>query len=139
MLALFRFWNDLPEALRTGKAQNETKFGQASIFAELYADRHKLEQFLNAMAGLSRVNFELFAAKFDLSRYKTLCDVGGATGLLCMEVAKRHPTMQCTSFDLPPVAPIASRHIAAAGLSERIQGFETIHLQGAHSAAVAYK
>jgi hypothetical protein len=25
---LFKFWHDLPEALRTGKPQNETKHGQ---------------------------------------------------------------------------------------------------------------
>src|ERR1044072_5012022 len=87
---LFKFWHDLPEALRTGKAQNETKHGQKGIFEELYADLPTLEQFMGAMTGLSRINFEAFAEKFDFSKYQTLCDVGGATGLLCVEVAKRH-------------------------------------------------
>jgi SAM-dependent methyltransferase len=118
---LFKYWNDLPEALRTGKPQNEVKHGQKSIFEELYADLPKLEQFMGAMTGLSRLNFEAFAAKFDFSRYRTLCDVGGATGLLCTEVAKKHPHLQCISFDLPPVEPIAQRHIAAAGLSSRVR------------------
>jgi O-methyltransferase domain/Dimerisation domain len=117
---LFKFWNDLPEALRTGQAQNETKHGQKGIFEELYSDLPKLEQFMGAMTGLSRINFEAFAEKFDLSKYKTLCDVGGATGLLCIEVARRHPHLKCTSFDLPPIEPIAQKHIAAAGLSQRI-------------------
>ena len=35
---LFKYWNDLPEALRTGKPQNETKHGGKNIFDELYAD-----------------------------------------------------------------------------------------------------
>jgi predicted O-methyltransferase YrrM len=118
---LFKFWHDLPEALRTGKPQNEVKHGQKGVFEELYADLPKLEQFMGAMTGLSRINFELFASQFDFSRHKTLCDVGGATGLLSIEVAKRHPHLQCTSFDLPPVEPIARRHIAAAGLSARIR------------------
>lgn len=117
---LFKFWNDLPEALRTGKPQNEVKHGQKNIFEELYADLPKLEQFLGAMTGLSRINFEAFAAKFDFSRYKTVCDVGGATGLLCIEVARKHPHLKCTSFDLPPVEPIAKKAIAAAGLSSCI-------------------
>jgi predicted O-methyltransferase YrrM len=117
---LFRFWNDLPEALCTGKPQNETKHGQKGIFEELYQELPKLEQFMGAMTGLSRINFEAFAAKFDFSNFKVLCDVGGATGLLCIEVAKKHPHLRCTSFDLPPVEPIAQRHIAAAGLSDRI-------------------
>jgi predicted O-methyltransferase YrrM len=117
---LFRFWDDLPEALRTGKAQNETKHGQKGIFDELYEELPKLEQFMGAMTGLSRINFEAFASKFDFSRFQTLCDVGGATGLLSIEVARRHPHLRCISFDLPPVEPIAQKHIAAAGLSGRI-------------------
>jgi hypothetical protein len=117
---LFKFWNDLPEALRTGKPQNETKHGGKGIFEELYSELPKLEQFLGAMTGISRINFEAFAAKFDFSSYKTLCDVGGATGLLCMEVAKAHPHLKCVTFDLPAVAPVAERHISAAGLSHRI-------------------
>jgi hypothetical protein len=117
---LFKFWNDLPEALRTGKPQNEIKHGQKGMFEELYSELPRLEQFMGAMTGLSRINFEAFAAKFDFSKFKTLCDVGGATGLLCIEAAKRHPHLHCISFDLPAVAPIAQKHIAAAGLSDRI-------------------
>lgn len=117
---LFKFWHDLPDALRTGRPQNEIKHGQKGMFEELYEDLPRLEQFMGAMTGLSRLNFEAFAAKFDFSRFKTLCDVGGATGLLSTEVAKRHPHLKCTSFDLPPVEPIALRHIAAVGLSDRV-------------------
>jgi len=118
---LFKFWHDLPEALRTGRPQNEIKHGQKGMFEELYSEFPKLEQFMGAMTGLSRINFEAFATKFDCSRFNTLCDVGGATGLLSIEVAKKHPHLQCTSFDLPPVAPIAQRHIAVAGLTDRIR------------------
>src|SRR5215469_3617721 len=118
---LFKFWHDLPEALRTGLPQNETKHGQKGIFEELYQELPKLEQFMGAMTGLSRLNFEAFAAKYDLSKYQTLCDVGGATGLLSIEVAKKNPHLQCISFDLPAVESIAKRHIAAAGLSDRIR------------------
>jgi hypothetical protein len=118
---LFKFWHDLPEALRTGRPQNEVKHGQKGIFEELYGDLPKLEQFMGAMTGLSRINFEAFADKFDFSKFQTLCDVGGATGLLCIEAAKRHSHLKCTSFDLPEVEPIAQKHIAAAGLSQRIR------------------
>jgi hypothetical protein len=118
---LFKFWHDLPEALRTGQPQNEIKHGQKGMFEELYSDIPRLEQFMGAMTGLSRINFESFAEKFDFSRYKTLCDIGGATGLLSMEVAKGHPHLKCISFDLPVVEPIARRHIAKADLSERVR------------------
>lgn len=118
---LFKFWHDLPEALRTGKPQNEIKHGQKGMFEELYAELPRLEQFMGAMTGLSRINFEALAAKFDFSRYQTLCDVGGATGLLAIEAAKKHPNLRCVSFDLPPVEPIAKKHIAAAGLGDRVR------------------
>ena len=117
---LFKYWHDLPEALRTGQPQNEIKHGEKNMFEELYADLPRLEQFMGAMTGLSRINFEAFAAKFNFSGFKTLCDVGGATGLLSIEVAKRHPHLHCVSFDLPPVEPIARQHILAAGLSDRV-------------------
>jgi len=118
---LFKFWHDLPEALRTATPQNEVKYGQKGIFDELYQNPHKLEQFMGAMTGLSRINFEAFAAKFDFSGFKTLCDIGGATGLLSIQVAKAHPHLQCISFDLPPVEPIAQKHIEVAGLTDRIR------------------
>ncbi|MGC4098905.1 MAG: methyltransferase [Nitrospira sp.] len=70
---------------------------------------------------LSRLNFEAFAEKFDFSKFQTLCDVGGATGLLSIEVAKRHPHVNCISFDLPTVEPIAKKHIASANLERRVR------------------
>jgi predicted O-methyltransferase YrrM len=117
---LFRFWHDLPEALRTGKPQNEIKHTGKPMFAELYSDPHRLEQFMGAMTGLSRMNFEAFAEKINFKPFKSMCDIGGATGLLSMELAKRHPHIRCTSFDLPVVEPITKKHIAAAGLSDRV-------------------
>ncbi len=117
---LFKFWHDLPEALRTGRPQNETKHGQKGVFEELYEELPKLEQFMGAMTGLSRLNFEAFAEKFNFSPFKTMCDVGGATALLSIEVARKHAHLRCISFDLPPVEPVARKHIARAGLSDRV-------------------
>jgi SAM-dependent methyltransferase len=117
---LYRFWADLTDALRTGEPQNEIKHTGKPMFDELYSDPARLEQFMNAMAGISLGNFQLLAEKFDFSRYDTLCDVGGATGQLCMILAERYPELSCTSFDLPVVEPIAKKAIAAAGLSDRV-------------------
>jgi len=118
---LFRFWHDLPEALRTGMPQNETKHGRKGIFETIYEEIPKLEEFLGGMTGASRVNFEALADRFDFSRYRTLCDVGGATGLLSTEIADKHPHLRCISFDVPSVEPIAERHIAAVGLKDRVK------------------
>jgi hypothetical protein len=69
---LFKFWHDLPDGLRTGKPQNEIKHTGTGMFEELYSDPARLEQFMQAMAGISRGNFVALAEKFDFSRYKTV-------------------------------------------------------------------
>jgi hypothetical protein len=117
---LFRFWGDLTEALRTGEPQNEIKHTGNSMFAELYSDPARLEQFMAGMQGASLGNFHALAETFDFSKYESVCDVGGATAQLCTILATRHPHLRCTSYDLPAVAPIAQKSIAAAGLSDRV-------------------
>jgi len=117
---LYPFWGDLAEALRTGRPQNETKHGRAPMFEELYSKPERLEQFTEAMAGISMGNFKALTAKFDFSRYQTLCDVGGANGLLSILVAQAHPHMRCISADLPAATAIAARKVAAAGFADRV-------------------
>jgi O-methyltransferase domain/Dimerisation domain len=117
---LYRFWGDLTAGLRTGRPQNEIKHTGRSMFEELYRDPARLDRFLEAMAGVSTPGFLALAEKFDFSPYRTLCDAGGATGQLSVVVARRHPHMRCTTFDLPPVKPLAKRTIEAAGLSDRV-------------------
>ena len=119
--AALRILGDLTEALQTGEPQNEIKHTGKAMFEELYSDPARLEQFMNAMAGISMGPFHALAEKFDFSKYRTLCDVGGATGQLSIIVAGRHPHMRCTSFDLPVVEPIGKRTIEAAGLSDRVE------------------
>lgn len=118
---LFRFWADLTDALKTGKPQNETKNRGQSMFGEVYANPARLEQFVEAMSGLSTGNFMALAEKFDFSKYKTLCDVGGAAGVLSIMVATRHKHLNCTTADLPMVSAVARKKIANFGLSDRIQ------------------
>ena len=117
---LFGYWNDLGTALKTGQPQNEVKHSRAPLFETLYADPARLEQFMSAMRGISAPNFQALAEKVDFSKYRTLCDVGGATGLLASLVAKRHPHLQCRSFDLPEVEPIARRWIETDGMADRV-------------------
>jgi hypothetical protein len=117
---LYGFWGDLTEGLTTGKPQSELKVTGKSFFEELYGDSARLEQFMGAMVGLSAEPSQMLAEQFDFSRYRTVCDVGGATGQLCVALASRHPHLRCVSYDLPVVAPIAERTIRVAGLSDRV-------------------
>lgn len=117
---LYPFWADLTEGLKTGQQQNEVKRSGRPLFDILYADPARLEQFLQAMAGISKGNFRALADKFDFSGYETLVDIGGAMGELAIAVAECHPHMRCISADLPVVEPIAERRIAQSAAKDRI-------------------
>jgi hypothetical protein len=117
---LYRFWDDLTQALRTGHPQNEVKHSGRPMFDELYSDAGRLEQFMGAMTGISKANFEAFANRFDFSDYGSVADIGGATGQLCCILARRHQHLRCTTFDLPAVQPIAQKYIEATGLKNRV-------------------
>jgi len=118
---LYPFWNFLEEGLRSGNPQNEVRLGRMSMFEEIYTDPDKTREFINAMGGIQSGNFNTFARNFDFSGYKTLCDVGGAGALLSAHVAMHNPHMRCTSFDLPPVSPIALENISRMGLASNIK------------------
>jgi hypothetical protein len=117
---LYQFWGNLEEGLKTGTPQNEAKNGE-NLFAALYADQDRLKGFINAMSGIQMGNFMAFAQSFDFSKYKTLTDAGGSSGLLSLMVAKHQAHMSCISFDLPPVAPIAQATVDHFQLSNRVK------------------
>jgi hypothetical protein len=63
---LFGFWNGLTDALRTGRAQNETKSGGKPVFEALYADEARLEQFLGAIIGALPASLGIVADRVTL-------------------------------------------------------------------------
>ena len=99
------------EALKTGKPQNEVKHTvRKPMFEELYSDLPRL----GAVHGrdyrccLAYLTLRVFAEKFDFSAsFKTLCDVGGATGLLFDRKwpSAIHTFSVFRFFDLPAVEP----------------------------------
>ena len=117
---LFGFWNHLGTALKTGQPQNEVKLHGKPMFEAVYASEARLGQFLEAMTGFQAANFHQLAEKFDFSRYNTVSDIGGALGLLSRIVGAHHEHLTFTTVDLPPVAPLAQKHINDAGMADRI-------------------
>jgi precorrin-6B methylase 2 len=120
---LYKHWDNLEEGLLTGKQQNEAKesHGNMDFFGELYKDEKALHEFVNAMSGIQSGNFMALVKQFDFNHYQTLLDVGGADGWLSIQVCMNHPDIQCISFDLPPVLPVAQKKIDSFGLTSRIK------------------
>lgn len=118
---LYRFWGDLEEGLRTGQPQNESKHGNMHFFEELYRSPEFLHQFMAAMSGFQGGNFAALVKAFDFSKYRTVADLGGADGFLCCMIAQHHPTVTCTTYDLPPVKPLAEARIERSKLQSRVK------------------
>ncbi len=117
---LYEFWGNLEEALKTGEPQNEIKHNGASLFDELYKDSQKLKEFMMAMQGAQMGSFMALADKFDFSNHETLCDIGGASAALSIQVAQKNPHMKCISADLPVVQSIAEENIERFQLQDSI-------------------
>jgi hypothetical protein len=117
---LFRFWADLTEGLKTGEPQNEAKHG-GDLFATLYSDPRRLEQFLAAMTGLSLGIAHAMAGQFPWSRYRSFVDVGVAQGGLPVVLAQAHKHLMGIGADLPVVGPIFEKYVASHGLQDRLR------------------
>lgn len=118
---LFRFWANLDDAMKTGKLQNEAANQGENLFEAIYKSPEKTKEFIHAMTGIQVGNFMAFANKFDFSKYKTLCDIGGSGAMLSIQVAMNNPQITCTNFDLPPVEAVALENIGHFNLSDRIK------------------
>ena len=118
---LYPFWQNLEEGLKTGLPQNENKNGGEDFFKILYDNPERLAEFVAAMGGVQMGNFMAFANQFDFSKYSTLCDIGGAGGHLCAQVAMHNDHMRCTSFDLPQVSPIAEENLSNMGVGDKVK------------------
>ncbi len=117
---LFPYWGHLTEALRTGQPQNEIKAGGAGLFEAIYREPAALENFLAAMTGLSRGANVAIAHKFPWREHRTFVDVGTAQGDLAAQVALANGHLGGVGFDLPKIAPVFEKHVAACGVSGRV-------------------
>jgi len=118
---LYAFWNDLPEALRTGKPQNEAKTGGGNPFDAIYKDEQGLRGFLSAMTGLSTGSAIAIAKKFPWKKYQSFVDVGCAQGAVPVQLALAHKHLQGAGYDLPVVEPIFTDYVRSFKLENRLK------------------
>jgi demethylspheroidene O-methyltransferase len=71
-------------------------------------------------ASQSLISSEVLDA-YDLTRHRSLLDVGGGDGTFCMAAARAAPRLQIRCFDLPVVADQARIKFAAAGIEARAE------------------
>ena len=108
----YRMWGDLETAIRKGVHLWETTYGlKGDIFAHFFKTDESKRTFLMGMHGMGMLSSPRVVETFDLSRFKHLVDLGGATGHLTFEAVKRYPKLHGTIFDLAPVVVVAQEFI----------------------------
>ena len=102
-------WTGFADALATGPSQEITKLDDA---LQHVASRG-IEAMLTGPAAA-------LAASVDFSTRQRLLDVGGGTGSWSIAIARAHPHVSATVFELPAVAAVAHIRISEARLGSRI-------------------
>lgn len=112
--SLWRCWEKLPEAIRSGKPMRPPNMYQE--------DANETEIFINAMDSLvkARGDVNAVATALDWSNVATLLDVGSGPATYPIEICRRFPNLKTTIFDLPGTLRITERYVRQAGMAERI-------------------
>ena len=119
---LWKMWANLPDAVREGTNRWKQTFGlDGPLFTNFFRSEDDKREFLWGMHGFGMISSPEVASAFDLSGYRHLVDLGGATGHLAIACCRRYPTLRATVFDLPVAIPLAAEVVAdASDVSSRM-------------------
>ncbi|XP_067370929.1 probable bifunctional dTTP/UTP pyrophosphatase/methyltransferase protein isoform X5 [Channa argus] len=115
-------FSHLESAVREGTHQHEKAFGKKSddVFQDTYCNSQEVKlRFMRAMHSIAEVTGAAVASAFDLSGYKTACDLGGCTGAMAYKFIKAHPSLSVTVFDLPAIVEM-SEHFRPLHTDNRV-------------------
>lgn len=98
------YWPYTPEQLSPAPAPNNSFVRYSALMAS--SQRFVIEELLHA---------------YPFEEHRRVLDVGGGQGGWLCALVQRHPHLSCDLFDLPPVAQLATEHIARQGLGHRIR------------------
>ncbi|XP_060785774.1 probable bifunctional dTTP/UTP pyrophosphatase/methyltransferase protein isoform X1 [Neoarius graeffei] len=107
---IWPLFTHLESAVREGTNQHEKALGTKSenVFQDDCFKKEVKMRFMNAMHSIAKMTGRDVAIAFDLSRFRTACDVGGCTGAMAYEFTKAHPELSVIVFDLPEVIEMRS-------------------------------
>ena len=120
--ALFPMWVNLADAMREGTDRWTQTFGwHGSLFDHFFKTEERKRSFLRGMHGFGQLSSPAVVAACDLTVFRRMVDLGGATGHLAMAACERYPELRAAVFDLPPVIEVAREYLDATAARERIE------------------
>jgi acetylserotonin O-methyltransferase len=118
---LWKLWANLEDAVREGTHRWQQTYGwDGPIFSHFFRTEEAKREFLLGMHGYGLISSPQVVAAFDLSRFRRLVDLGGATGHLAVAACQCYPGLKAVVFDLPDAAPLAQEMIAASPVTDRV-------------------
>lgn len=113
--SLWRCWEKLPEAIRSGRPVRPPNMFQD--------DPVETEIFIQAMDSLVRArgDTEVMANVIDWSEVTQLLDVGSGPGSYPISLCQRFSRLYATIFDLPGTLKLTERFVREAGMMKRIR------------------
>ncbi|OLC23896.1 MAG: hypothetical protein AUH71_03875 [Thaumarchaeota archaeon 13_1_40CM_4_48_7] len=121
---LYKGWDKLVLALKTNKPVSAEEGGGAETIFDQAKSKEKIEEikkFTHSMHGVSIGPAMALAKSFDFSKYRKMVDIGGGSGVYCIEVVKRNPNISAVVLDLEPVCQVAQEYIGKFNLQDKIQ------------------
>jgi acetylserotonin O-methyltransferase len=119
---LWKLWGNLEDAIREGTNRWQQTFGwDGPIFSHFFRTEESMREFLMAMHGYGLISSPHVVAAFDLSGFRRLIDLGGATGHLAIAACERYSGLKAAVFDLPDAAPLAREIVSASTVADRIE------------------
>lgn len=121
-LVLYQCWSHLEDAVREGTPRWAQTFGaERPIFEHFFSTPEKMRTFTMGMHGLGLTASPAVVRAFDLSAFRTLADLGAATGHLVIAACEAWPELQGIVFDMPRILPMAEEYIAQSPARNRMR------------------
>jgi SAM-dependent methyltransferase len=119
----WKAWDQFLYSLQTGKPGMIKAHGMG-VFDYLAGHPEDNVRFNEAMVGMYAGVGAAVVAAYDFSRFRTVVDLGGGTGLLLSAILRANEAVRGILFELPEVIRQARRTIDGFGLSARCQVVE---------------
>ena len=119
---MWQMWGNLEDAVREGSNRWKQTFDfDGPIFSHFFRTDEAMQEFLMGMHGFGMITSPHVVNAFDLSRFKVMADLGGATGHLAIAACQRYSQLRGIVFDLPHALDLANSMVARSGIAKRIE------------------
>ena len=119
---LYKLWGNLERAVQEGTHRWGETFGfDGPIFSHFFRTDEAMREFLMGMHGFGMLSSPVLVRAFDLSGFRRMVDLGGATGHLCIAACETYAELHGVVFDLPRVIELAREQVARSSSASRIE------------------